>query len=203
MPVAQITNTRGFKYTWTNTLNYSLTLKEKHDFSFLLGQEVQHTQTTTNYQASRYFPRHSPRYAFNNMGLGSAYATRGGVTRCLTVLHLTSVRSTTTIAQVLLCRTMRADGSTRFTQVTMELLPFYLRCMGYLFKYHEQDVVDQLKPYCQSFRSFPVTTTSVMTVGAISITSMPKVVLAGARTQQPRMVTSIMRRTGLFPDGPD
>ena len=81
MPVAQITNTRGFKYTWTNTLNYSLTLKENHNFSFLLGQEVQHTQTTTNYQASRYFPQStSPRYAFNNMGLGSAYASTSSVT---------------------------------------------------------------------------------------------------------------------------
>lgn len=115
MPVAQITNTRGFKYTWTNTLNYSLTLKEKHNFSFLLGQEVQHTQTTTNYQASRYFPQStSPRYAFNNMGLGSAYASTSSVTTPNRIASYFGQLNYNYKHKYLLSGTMRADGSTRF-----------------------------------------------------------------------------------------
>lgn len=115
MPVAQITNTRGFKYTWTNTLNYSLTLKEKHNFSFLLGQEVQHTQTTTNYQASRYFPQStSPRYAFNNMGLGSAYASTSSVTTPNRIASYFGQINYNYMHKYLLSGTMRADGSTRF-----------------------------------------------------------------------------------------
>ena len=115
MPVAQITNTRGFKYTWTNTLNYSLTLKEKHNFSFLLGQEVQHTQTTTNYQASRYFPQStSPRYAFNNMGLGSAYASTSSVTTPNRIASYFGQINYNYKHKYLLSGTMRADGSTRF-----------------------------------------------------------------------------------------
>lgn len=115
MPVAQITNTRGFKYTWTNTLNYSLTLKEKHNFSFLLGQEVQHTQTTTNYQASRYFPQSTaPRYAFNNMGLGSAYASTSSVTTPNRIASYFGQINYNYKHKYLLSGTMRADGSTRF-----------------------------------------------------------------------------------------
>ena len=115
MPVAQITNTRGFKYTWTNTLNYSLTLKENHNFSFLLGQEVQHTQTTTNYQASRYFPQStSPRYAFNNMGLGSAYASTSSVTTPNRIASYFGQINYNYMHKYLLSGTMRADGSTRF-----------------------------------------------------------------------------------------
>ena len=115
MPVAQITNTRGFKYTWTNTLNYSLTLKEKHNLSFLLGQEVQHTQTTTNYQASRYFPQSTaPRYAFNNMGLGSAYASTSSVTTPNRIASYFGQINYNYKHKYLLSGTMRADGSTRF-----------------------------------------------------------------------------------------
>ena len=115
MPVAQITNTRGFKYTWTNTLNYSLTLKENHNFSFLLGQEVQHTQTTTNYQASRYFPQStSPRYAFNNMGLGSAYGSTSSVTTPNRIASYFGQINYNYMHKYLLSGTMRADGSTRF-----------------------------------------------------------------------------------------
>ena len=115
MPVAQITNTRGFKYTWTNTLNYSLTLKEKHNLSFLLGQEVQHTQTTTNYQASRYFPQStSPRYAFNNMGLGSAYASTSSVTTPNRIASFFGQVNYNYKHKYLLSGIMRADGSTRF-----------------------------------------------------------------------------------------
>ena len=75
MPVAEITNQRGFKYTWTNTLNYVFTHKEDHNFAFLLGQEIQHNQTTVNYQSSRYFPQDiQPRTAFNKKAIASYHS---------------------------------------------------------------------------------------------------------------------------------
>ena len=115
MPVAQITNTRSFRYTWTNTLNYAFSLKEKHNFSFLLGQEIYHTQTTTNYQASRYFPQETtPRYAFNNMGLGTAYASTSSVTTPNRTASFFGQANYNYKHKYLLSFTMRADGSTRF-----------------------------------------------------------------------------------------
>ena len=79
-PVAQITDVRRNKYTWTNTLNYSFTVKEDHNISVLLGHEMYDDQRTTNVHSSRYFPQFiSPEKAFDNMGLGSAYKSTSTV----------------------------------------------------------------------------------------------------------------------------
>lgn len=115
LPFAEITNKRSFKYIWTNTLNYNLSLKDKHNFSFLLGHEVQHNQTTTNYQAARYFPQStSPRSAFDNMGLGSAYATTSSVTTPDRMLSFFGQANYNYKHKYLLSVTFRADGSTKF-----------------------------------------------------------------------------------------
>ena len=115
MPVAEITNQRGFKYTWTNTLNYAFTHKEDHNFAFLLGQEIQHNQTTVNYQSSRYFPQDiQPRTAFNNMGLGSAYESTSSVTTPNRIASFFGQANYNFKHRYLLSATFRADGSTRF-----------------------------------------------------------------------------------------
>ena len=115
LPVAQITNYRSLKYTWTNTLNYALTLKEKHNISVLLGQEIQSSQATTNYQSSRYFPQStSPREAFDNMGLGSAYESTSNVTTPNRIASFFGQANYNYDHRYLLSVTMRADGSTRF-----------------------------------------------------------------------------------------
>ncbi|MEE1317597.1 MAG: TonB-dependent receptor [Prevotella sp.] len=115
MPVAEITNQRGFKYTWTNTLNYVFTHKEDHNFAFLLGQEIQHNQTTVNYQSSRYFPQDiQPRTAFNNMGLGSAYESTSSVTTPNRIASFFGQANYNFKHRYLLSATFRADGSTRF-----------------------------------------------------------------------------------------
>ena len=115
MPVAQITNTHNFKYTWTNTVNYALTLKDAHNLSFLLGQEIQHNQTKTNYQASRYFPQFiEPRSALNNMGLGSAYASTSSLTTPNRMASFFGQANYNFKHRYLLSATFRADGSTRF-----------------------------------------------------------------------------------------
>lgn len=114
-PVAQITNTHGFKYTWTNTLNYAFTHKENHNFSFLLGQEIQHSQTKTNYQSSRYFPQDiDPRTAFDNMGLGSAFESTSNLTTPNRIASYFGQANYNWKHRYLLSATFRADGSTRF-----------------------------------------------------------------------------------------
>lgn len=115
MPVVGITNSRNFKYTWTNTVNYALTVKNDHNFAFLLGQEIQHNQTTQNYQSSRYFPQFiEPRTAINNMGLGSAYQSTSSVTTPNRMASFFGQANYNYKHRYLLSATMRADGSTRF-----------------------------------------------------------------------------------------
>lgn len=115
MPVAQITNKRGMKYTWTNTLNYAFDIEDKHNFSFLLGQEIQSSETTTNYQSSRYFPQQiDPRTAFNNMGLGTAYESTSSVSTPNRIASYFGQANYNYKHRYLLSLTMRADGSSRF-----------------------------------------------------------------------------------------
>src|SRR5574344_1002036 len=81
LPVAQITNTHREAYTWTNTANYNFTLNNDHNFSALLGSEIQSDQTKTTYQANRYFPREiSSDKALNNMTLGTPYSSTSELT---------------------------------------------------------------------------------------------------------------------------
>ena len=55
LPVAQITNRTTESYTWTNTASYDMTIKDDHNFSFLLGQEIYNTQYKESVQKNRYF----------------------------------------------------------------------------------------------------------------------------------------------------
>lgn len=114
-PVAKITNYHRFNYTWTNTLNYGFSLKDVHNFAFLLGHEMVHSQSKTNIQASRYFPTHiGPRDAFNNMGLGSPYKSESSVSTPNRTMSFFGQANYNYDHKYLLSFTMRADGSTRF-----------------------------------------------------------------------------------------
>ncbi len=114
-PVANIANTHEFKYTWTNTVNYAFDIKDKHNFSFLLGQEVQHSQKKTNIQASRYFPQDiDPRKAFDNMGLGGVYASESSLSTPNRIASYFGQANYNYKHRYLLSATFRADGSTRF-----------------------------------------------------------------------------------------
>lgn len=115
LPVAQITNTRRFSYVWTNTAVYNFSVKDTHNWSFLLGQEIQDSQTTTTYIQSLYFPRNfTAREAWNNMSFGTAYGDKTELS--------TANRTASFFGQVnynykhryLLSATFRADGSTKF-----------------------------------------------------------------------------------------
>ncbi len=116
-PVASITKRSTESYTWTNTASYDMTLKDVHNLSFLLGQEIYNRQYKQSVQTNRYFDRSvTAQKAFDNMGLGTPYLSS-------TVLS-TADRTASFFAQVsynmnhkyLLSATMRADGSSKFAK---------------------------------------------------------------------------------------
>ena len=114
-PVAQIVKRTTQSYTWTNTASYDMTIKDNHNLSFLLGQEIYNTQYTESTQKNRYFDRSiTADRAFDNMGLGDAYLSE--------TFKSTPDRTASFFGQVsynwkhryLVSGTLRADGSTKF-----------------------------------------------------------------------------------------
>ena len=115
MPVATIDNGKRLNYVWTNTAAYSMSLKDDHNFSFLLGQEIYESQDRSQSTTSHFFPRSfTAREAWNNMSFGTAYQTSSSLS--------TPDRTASFFGQVsynykhkyLISATMRADGSTKF-----------------------------------------------------------------------------------------
>ena len=116
-PVAAITNRTTQSYTWTNTAAYDMSIKDVHNLSFLLGQEIYNNQYKEYLQTNRYFDRTvDATTAFNNMQLGTPYISN-------TVLS-TADRTASFFGQVsynydhkyLLSATFRADGSSKFAE---------------------------------------------------------------------------------------
>ena len=115
LPFAEITNKRSESYTWTNTGTYGFSLDDMHNFSFLLGQEISSSQSKTNYQANRYFPREiSSEKALNNMGLGTAYQSTSSLSTPNRMASFFGQASYNYLHRYLLSLTFRADGSTKF-----------------------------------------------------------------------------------------
>jgi len=116
-PVAALTNRTTQSYTWTNTAAYDMSIKDMHNLSFLLGQEIYNNQYKEYLQTNRYFDRTvDATTAFNNMQLGTPYISN-------TVLS-TADRTASFFGQVsynydhkyLLSATFRADGSSKFAE---------------------------------------------------------------------------------------
>ena len=114
-PLAQLDNNKRLNYVWTNTAAYNMSLKDDHNFSFLLGQEVYESQTRKNSMVNHFFPRSfTAREAWDNMGFGTPYTATTNLS--------TSDRTASFFGQVsynykhkyLISGTMRADASTRF-----------------------------------------------------------------------------------------
>lgn len=115
LPVAQITDTRRFSYVWTNTAVYNFSVKDTHNWSFLLGQEIQDSQTTTTYIQSLYFPRNfTAREAWNNMSFGTAYGDRTELSTANRTASFFGQANYNYKHRYLLSATFRADGSTKF-----------------------------------------------------------------------------------------
>ncbi len=115
LPVAKVEKRQTFNYRWTNTASYGLKLKDLHDFSFLLGQEIYHSQEKRNTQENRYFPfDFEAKQAWANMGFGTPKTSDSSLS--------TPDRMASYFGQIaynydhkyLFSAVIRADGSTRF-----------------------------------------------------------------------------------------
>jgi TonB-linked SusC/RagA family outer membrane protein len=115
LPLAKITKKNTFKYIWTNTASYGFSVKNVHNVSLLLGQEIYHTQSTTNTQNSRYFPRaFEARQAWNNMGFGTSTESSTSKSTPDRTASFFGQASYNYDHKYLASVTMRADGSTKF-----------------------------------------------------------------------------------------
>ena len=120
-PVAALTNRTTQSYTWTNTASYDMTIKDSHNLSFLLGQEIYNTQYKEDKQTAHLFDIGiDAETAINNMALGEPYA------QDTYTLRSSSNRTASFFGQVsynyehryLLSATFRADGSRSSLPVT-------------------------------------------------------------------------------------
>jgi len=116
LPVASINEGRGFKYTWTNTASYDFDVNSIHKYSFLLGQEIQHSDYKSNYVMNRYFPKNiSSEKAIYNMGLGTPYQTISSISTPDRMSSFFGQANYNYARKYLLSLTARADGSTKFS----------------------------------------------------------------------------------------
>ena len=114
-PLATLDNTKRLNYVWTNTASYNMTLKDDHNLSFLLGQEIYETQTRSNTVTNHLFPSSfTAQEPWNNMNFGEPYEVTSSLS--------TPDRTASFFGQVsynykhkyLISGTFRADGSTKF-----------------------------------------------------------------------------------------
>lgn len=116
LPVAAITDKHTEKYTWTNTASYGFDIDNLHNFSFLLGQEIQHNQTKQSFIKNRYFPRSiSADRALNNMGLGTPWESTSSLSTPERTASFFGQTSYNYDHKYLASITFRADGSTKFS----------------------------------------------------------------------------------------
>jgi TonB-linked SusC/RagA family outer membrane protein len=114
-PVAQIQNRTTQSYTWTNTASYNFDIKDVHNLSFLLGQEIYHTQYKESTQKNRYFDRSiTADRAFDNMGLGDVYISDTYKSTADRTASFFGQASYNYDHKYLISATLRADGSTKF-----------------------------------------------------------------------------------------
>lgn len=117
-PVAQLQNGFSLSYVWTNVANYNLDLND-HNFNFVLGQEIQHSQSKSNTMQNRYFPEaFTAEMAWNNMGFGTA-SPNYPVSSLGTPDRMASFFTQVTYNyahKYLAGVTFRADGSTKFAK---------------------------------------------------------------------------------------
>lgn len=115
LPLAQIRTSHQERYAWTNTIAYNQTLKEKHNISLLLGQELSNVQSKGYNQYNRYFPADiTAQRAWDNMNYGEPYQSTSSLSTPDRTLSFFGQASYKYNEKYLLSFTMRADGSTKF-----------------------------------------------------------------------------------------
>ena len=114
-PLASLSNTKRTRYVWTNTAAYNMTLKEDHNLSFLLGQEIYETQIRKNDVTNHLFPAaFTAGEAWNNMNFGTPYETTSSLSTPDRTASFFGQASYNYKHKYLVSGTMRADASTRF-----------------------------------------------------------------------------------------
>jgi len=115
MPVATVVNSKRLSYIWTNTASYSMSIKDDHNLSFLLGQEISEVQDRENSMTNHFFPRSfTAREAWNNMGFGTPYEAYSNLSTPNRTASFFGQASYNYKHRYLVSATFRADGSTKF-----------------------------------------------------------------------------------------
>ncbi|MBR2115179.1 MAG: TonB-dependent receptor [Prevotella sp.] len=115
MPVATIGNSYRLRYIWTNTATYNTTVKDDHNLSFLLGQEISELQDRNNSMTNHFFPRtFTAQEAWDNMGFGTTYESTSSLSTPNRTASFFGQISYNYKHKYLLSATLRADGSTKF-----------------------------------------------------------------------------------------
>jgi TonB-linked SusC/RagA family outer membrane protein len=115
MPVATIGNSYRLRYIWTNTATYNMTVKDDHNLSFLLGQEISELQDRNNSMTNHFFPRtFTAQEAWDNMGFGTTYESTSSLSTPNRTASFFGQVSYNYKHKYLLSATLRADGSTKF-----------------------------------------------------------------------------------------
>ncbi len=114
LPVTELTTQRRNKYGWTNTLEYRGSI-DKHNYTFLVGQEIQSTEQFTSSNSARYFPKAiEAERAIRNMGLGTPWKSTSAITSPERLSSFFGQANYNFERKYLLSLTYRADGSTKF-----------------------------------------------------------------------------------------
>ena len=115
MPVATISNGKRLRYIWTNTAVYNTSIKDDHNLSFLIGQEISEFQDRSNEMTNHYFPRtFTAKEAWNNMGFGTTYESTSELSAPNRTASFFGQVSYNYKHKYLISATFRADGSTKF-----------------------------------------------------------------------------------------
>lgn len=114
-PVAEYTDRYRLRYVWTNTANYSMTVNDDHNWSFLLGQEILHNQQREVYMKNNLFPAtFTAEEAWNNMTYGVPVENKTSLSTADRTASFFGQVSYNWRHRYLLSGTFRADGSTKF-----------------------------------------------------------------------------------------
>lgn len=115
LPVAQIENERSMNYVWTNTANYSLSINDTHNMSFLLGQEIYHNDKRVDLVKAIHFPvAFTSRDAWNHMSDGTPKEIKSTLSTPNRTASFFGQANYNYKHRYLLSATLRADGSTKF-----------------------------------------------------------------------------------------
>jgi len=114
LPLVEIQDQRKNRYGWVNTLEYKTSV-DKHNYSILVGQELQSTSQFTKSNSSRYFPKAvTPQRAIRNLTLGTPWKSSSFITSPERLYSYFGQANYNFDRKYLLSLTYRADGSTKF-----------------------------------------------------------------------------------------